>query len=307
MIEYRTLREADLPKIHDTFLRAFADYELPSRPNAEQFRHLLVRRGIHYDLSVGVFEGDTMVAAMATGFGHWRGHEAAYDIFTGVTPAYRGRGIAGAMIEFVRPRMIARGAQLFVLEVLQGNTPARRAYRRAGMREAREFQCFTLARDALHSGGSGHEKSKSSGIDDTLIDDAPVHIVDGRRRSWSDLERLWSWQPAWQNAPASIDRSTRRIVHLSATCGNRPVGYAIVEPETCDLCQLAVAPEHRRLGIGTRLLVAALGTLSKGPLRIINIDASQSGDIAFYRARGAADLIRQVEMILPLDPGVAGA
>jgi len=282
MVEYRFLRETDVPQIYSTFTKSFADYQIQASPSQEVVRRLMVRRGVGYDLSVGAFDGDDMVAVMATGYGEWQGSPAAYDIFTGVTPDYRRRGIAGAMIEFVRPTLVERGAECFLLEVLQTNEPAIKVYRRLGMTISREFACFKLERDALVTTRANRD----------------VAIVEFDDPDWSAWHEFWSWQPSWQNSSASVERSLDGHVCFGALSGKECVGYAIAEPATHELCQLAVAPRYRRRGIGTQLLAAASNAMDNGSLRIINIDGGSAADLAFYESRGSQDFVRQYEMIL---------
>jgi ribosomal protein S18 acetylase RimI-like enzyme len=286
MIEYRFLSESDVERIYQTFTEAFADYQIHATPTEKQIRRLMVRRGVHYDLSVGAFDGTHMAAVMATGYGQWAGKTASYDIFTGVTPKYRGRGVAGAMIGFASPALIERGAEQFVLEALQTNAAAVKAYRRVGMSASRELECFKLDLDALVTTGASLD----------------VDIVDNGKPSWNTWARFWSWEPSWQNSPASVDRSLDKQIFLEARLGKECLGYAVVEPATGELCQVAVAPKYRRRGIGTRLLEAAVGACDQGPIRIINIDAASAADVAFYKSRGAQDFVRQYEMVLPLRP-----
>ena len=70
--------------MYATYKEAFADYAIAARPSLEQIRSLPIRRGARYELSVGAFHGDEMVA-------------------------------------FVIPELTRRGAKRFVLEALQSN------------------------------------------------------------------------------------------------------------------------------------------------------------------------------------------
>ena len=106
----------------------------------------------------------------------------------------------------------------------------------------------------------------------------------------SEVEAWWDVQPSWQNSIASLARATQRQV----TIGDEH-GYAIVVPETGDLPRLAVRPESRRQGHGSRLLDAA-ATLAGKPLRIMNVDARDAGIRAFLTSAGAKLIVTQIEM-----------
>jgi ribosomal protein S18 acetylase RimI-like enzyme len=75
--------------------------------------------------------------------------------------------------------------------------------------------------------------------------------------------------------------------------------YAIVFPSNGDLAQLAVRPEARRRGLGTRLLRAAAELAGK-PLRIMNVDERNAGIAAFLERNGAVRTVRQLEMVRAL-------
>ena len=76
---------------------------------------------MHYDCSVGAYDGDKMVGLTFVGLDDWLGEKAAFDAATGIIPGYRGQGVAKAMFEFILPRLKERGVSRFLLEVLQSN------------------------------------------------------------------------------------------------------------------------------------------------------------------------------------------
>lgn len=281
-VTYRLLREEDLPLIHATFLEAFADYEVPVTRTLEQTRHTLIRRGIQYRLSVGAFDGDAMVAVMATGFGEYRGQPAAYDIFTGVTPGYRGRGIAGGMLDYVAPALARLGAERFVLEVIETNAPAVTAYERAGFETVRELACYILPCDAFRGAG--------------IPEGVTIEPVDSA--DWTALRAFWDWRPSWQNSIESVERSADAIRVFGAFANGEPVGYGVLEPDTADVPQLAVARAHRRRGIGRALLGAMADALAatSDSLWVLNVEVDSDADLSFYGALGGREFVRQYEM-----------
>lgn len=281
-LRYRFLTEADYAAVYRTFIDAFADYEIPDQPTEEALQRLLVRRGVNYETSVGVVDGDRIIAAMAVGIGHRDGREAAYDIFTGVVPGYRGRGLAGGMIEHARPALVVRGIDDMYLEVLQTNHAAIKAYKNVGFEIERDFECFHLA-----PGEFKMSRARES-----------IWVARTPDPDWDAWETYADWTPAWQNSRGAIERAIDTNVFFSASVGGRCVGYAVFGPDTRDLFQLAVDPKCRRHGVGKRLVDAVLHAMDGMPLRILNIDASSSGDRAFYHSCGARSWIRQYEMRL---------
>lgn len=271
--------------MHATSAAAFADSPVGPWPSLEGLRRLMIRRGVCYASSVGAFAGERMVGVMMVGFDHGPDGATAYDIFTGVLPTHRGRGIAGALFEFARPGLVARGAARFQLEVLQTNAPALRAYRRAGFEVRRDLVCLSWSAARLRAGA--------------LAPPFEVRRVAGP--DWAVWRGLWSWEPSWQNSPASVDRAIDEKLFLEARAGGSCVGCAVALPATGELPQIAVAPEHRRRGLGSRLFGASVGAMATGgPVSLVNIDASAHADLRFFAAHGAREILRQHEMTLAL-------
>lgn len=305
-VSYRLLAAGDLPEIHRTFLAAFADYAIRKRVALGELERLMVRRGVWYELSVGAFDGGEMVAVMATGLGTWQGKKTAYDVFTGVTPPYRGQGIAGGLFEHCRPALARQGARQLLLEVIQDNEPAVKAYRRTGFEVTRELICFELPPQGRAALAASASRAASAPGAANASGAAEVEIHPFTLPDEGAFRDAWSWEPSWQNSLDSLERSLDEVLYFGAfeadgSGGGVMVGYAAVEPATGDLAQLAVVPSHRRRGIGTRLLAAAAAVVSgEATLRMINVDGEAHPDLAFYPARGAREFTRQYEMVMAL-------
>jgi ribosomal protein S18 acetylase RimI-like enzyme len=282
-MELRFLDERDRSEVHATFRRAFADYAVDADFDAPTLNRLMARRGADLARSVGAFDGDRMVAVMATAVRRFEGILTAYDVFTGVEPEHRGRGLAGAMLEFARAELGRIGVHRFLLEVIESNSPAIRAYERAGFSTRRRLKCFEVPGNPLPAPAGS----------------SPVEIRRTEAADWPRWARWRSWPPSWQNDEDSIDGTSEETVVLRARSGSRDVGFAIVVPSARDLPQLAVHPGWRRRGIGTRLLDAALSELERdSTLRVINVDGEAAPDLSFYGRFGRNSLPAQREMVL---------
>src|SRR5262245_61844932 len=143
-MEYRFLYEEMFPQLHAAFIAAFSDYAVKMQPSAAQFSEMLTRRGIRYDLSVGVFRGDELVGFNLNGLDFWKDRLTVYDTGTGVIPEYRGQHIAARMFEFSLPKLTESSAQQYLLEVIASNAAAIKVYEQVGFRETRKLQSFRL-------------------------------------------------------------------------------------------------------------------------------------------------------------------
>ncbi|HEX9981705.1 MAG TPA: GNAT family N-acetyltransferase [Thermoanaerobaculia bacterium] len=265
----RPLTREDFDTILSAFNEAFSDYVVPMKLTREQLEAMFTRRGWSPELSAGVFDDERLVAFTANGF---HGH-TAYDSGTGVVPSHRRRGLAKQMMEFLVPHLRAGGAKRYVLEVIESNTPAATLYRESGFTVTRRLQCWSFA-------GEG-----APGSDGTNRTDGTYGVP---TEAWFEVA------PSWQNATHSVARSRDPHVVL----GNAD-GFAILFPSNGDVPQLAVRPEARRRGLGTRLLREAAAIAGK-PLRIMNVDDRHEGIARFLEAAGAMRTVAQLEMELPL-------
>jgi ribosomal protein S18 acetylase RimI-like enzyme len=267
----RTLTPDDFESLHAAFTAAFSDYVVPLAPTREQLLEMFTRRGWVPELSVGAFDGGTMIAFTV----NCVEGDRAYDSGTGVVPAHRRRGLGRELMERSF-ELLRKWCSTYVLEVLESNARAVELYRTTRFEGTRTFQCWSYESQSL-------KVAKSQSSDSSLRPCA----VETLRRS-QDVE------PSWQNSDASIARA--RQPHV--TLGDER-GYAIVFPDNGDLPQLVVRRDARRQGIGTRLLQSAAAVAGR-PLRILNVDDRDAGIASFLEAAGAKRTVRQLEMIRPL-------
>ena len=142
------LSEEKFPQIAGTFDEAFADYYQKSTRKAETWLfNRAAKNGVEWDYSVGAFDGERMVGITLIGISVWMGKLAAFDAGTGIVPDYRGRGLAAEMFQLAVPKLKQRGVTKFLLEVLQVNEPAIKAYQKSGFKITREFDCLGLKKE----------------------------------------------------------------------------------------------------------------------------------------------------------------
>lgn len=284
------LGPVDRAQLHGCFQAAFANYGVDMSYMTEENLSLrAAKNAVDWDLSVGAFEAGRMVGFTLIGFDDWGGEPSAFDAATGIVPAHRGKGLARAMFEHALPPLRERGAGRFVLEVIDGNTPAIRAYRKAGFEVSRRLGCFDLHVDP---------EAPASRVD------APFEVRVADRSILDDLEEDAGWLPSWENSFAAIRRVPDELVVLGAFDGGEPVGAIVFTPSLGWIMSLLVARTHRRLGIGTELmwrLAERVGPDLRGsPLRLVNVDRSDAGMIVLAGRCGFSHRLDQLEMIRPI-------
>ena len=77
---YQFLSRDQFPQIHQTFLEAFAEYYVDTSGVTETMLYnRAVKNGVDFDVSVGAFDADRMVAMTRVGLDDWGGAPAAFD------------------------------------------------------------------------------------------------------------------------------------------------------------------------------------------------------------------------------------
>lgn len=278
MITYRLLSSADSLSLYDCFLEAFSDYQVDMRMSQQQFEQRLTRDGVKLEISAGAFDDSRIIAFYMNATGIWHGKQTAYDAGTGVIPAYRRQGVGKELFAFMVPRLKKAGLSQYLLEVLTGNESAVALYRKLGFVETRRLAVF-------------RRKEPVARRDE--VDGVSIRRV--VRPSWRLFESFWDGYPSWQNSIDAVERVAGDAVILGAYLDEESVGYGVAFRPASSLMQLAVAPGHRRKGIGSRILSALQREVSES-LKVNNIDEDMKATLQFFEANGFTTVLKQYEM-----------
>ena len=273
----------DRDQLHRAFLEAFADYAMDSSGTTEQRLRLRMQKNcVDYSLSPGLYDGDRLVGFTLIGVDDWGSALTAYDAGTGITPAFRRQGWARRMFDHALPALRDRGVKRFVLEVLQENGPAIKAYRKSGFEIARELRCFAAKVEDLHA-------ARASG-------DIDVRSIE--RDLFEETGSFADWLPSFENRPSAIDALGGNVRFLGAFDDEACVGGLAYSPPLNWLLSLAVARDVRRRGAGTALMQQLSAELPPAITRLaaLNVDAKDEGMQAFLESLGFTPLANQYEM-----------
>lgn len=276
MITYRLLASTDSSRLFECFLAAFSDYQVDMRMSREQFEQRLARDGVQFDISAGAFDDDKMIGFYMNALGDWQGKQTAYDAGTGVIPNYRRQGVAEELFAFMMPRLKEIGVSQYLLEVLSTNQRAVALYRKLGFVDTRRLAVFRRSEPVK------------------IFEDSCVRRVE--KPDWELFKSFWDGYPSWQNSIHAVERSASERVIVCAYEDEKCVGYGVAFQPAASLMQLAVAREHRRKGIGTRML-AALQREVTDVLKVNNVDEGLREMMAFYEAKGFKMVLEQFEMV----------
>jgi len=290
-LEIRTMRDEELPLVHDLVLDAFEVYPVPMRPTQAQLAAMVERRGIEWSASFGAFHEGRLIGVTLTAIDEWpTDHIGAYAVLAGVRRGWQGRGVLTGLFEWLNLALDRRDVTQMQLEVLIDNPRARRAYERLGFDTERHLFCFELPRLTRP------QRFTEQLSFEIFEGERSVAAVEAERgHIWTEF---WSITPAWTSSTWTVRRTDSRIV-FEARWDEEVCGYAVLEPEHAELLQIAVAPEHRRKGIATELIRAAQRLIRGPALRILNVDGGDNGvTIACLRRLGATMTAVQLEMVL---------
>jgi ribosomal protein S18 acetylase RimI-like enzyme len=276
-MEIMNLKGTSIEELVAAFNRSFSDYIVPFRLTVEQLKSKIIAEDIKPELSLGVFESGKIVGFMLHGLRNNTAVPTVYNAGTGVIPEYRGKGLVGAMYEELLPRLQKLHIKKMILEVIQENKPAVRAYEKIGYTVSRKLDCF-------------------SGKLDILKSNKEVIIQSVSEFQWDTFMSFWDILPSWQNTVQTIENGKSLCSTAVAYMDDVPVGYVIFNAESGKIHQFAVSAEYRGVGIGSSLF-EWINTTRKGQeVYVYNVDHDSASSLGFLRKIGLSEKVVQFEM-----------
>lgn len=279
---YHTLEQINLRSLHDAFLLAFSDYQVPMSLSFTDFERMMRGRGLVSKFSVGAFDGEKLVGFSLTGLRLQNGFLTAYDIATGIAPGFRRQGISGEIFKHEMAILKSNHVVQYLLEVLKENVPAIRLYQRQGFQIQRGFSCFQIDHRRLTL-RSQYQAEKIAVI------------------NWGQAKAFWDFEPSWQNSAASVSATPEEFINVVVRIHGEIAGYGIIDSQTGNIPQLAVSPQFRRLGIGTSILAELKTSTVAERIRVLNIEEPNDALIKFLTVLGFENYVSQFEMILHIN------
>ncbi|MCP4902557.1 MAG: GNAT family N-acetyltransferase [bacterium] len=275
-------------QFYRTHCAAFADYHLDmSYMTEERIWKRFQKNAVDFERSIGAYDGERMVGFTMIGVDRWQGKLAAFDAATGIIPEYRGQGLARAMFDHAVPGLRDVGVQKFLLEVLQPNKAAIRAYEKAGFSIQREFACFDVTLDQL---------------DPNLGVNCDLGILPVAVDKVMDFQSQVAWAPSWENSFAAMSRIQDDLICLGAFEGQRCVGVVAYYTVLNWIMTVVVSPGYRRRGVASKLLGSLLTNIcdQQTVTKLNNVDASDTTMITALEKAGFRRVVDQFEMELVL-------
>ncbi len=282
-MEYRSLTDTTTKCMHEAFLQAFSDYQVPMNMSLETFERKLKRNGFKSEVSAGAFEHGRLVGFVLNGVREWAGEKTIYDTGTGVVPEFRGARIGSRLLNLVNELCVRNNISVYQLEVIQDNVGAVNLYKKQGFQVKRSLNCYRLSEKlAGLSTNTRWKLYQAEKMDKEL---------------WNLAKSFWDYIPSWQNGEDAVcaveDSFGYTLVELEGVL----IGYGIVDKVTGDIAQLAVDCHYRRRGIATAILQDLQSQTQNSGLTVINVDERDESLNAFLKQMGFQVYVTQYEMV----------
>ncbi len=281
------LASVDKSQVYQTFMEAFADYAMDASGTQEEPMFLrMAKNSVDFSASAGAYEEDRLVGFTLIGIDKFDGILTAYDAGTGIIPNFRGQGLAKSMFDYALPELKDRGVKRFLLEVLQENEPAIKAYQKSGFEIDRELKCFVAETESL----------RQLPINEKL----DVRLTDSV--AFESLIPEADWTPSFENRFTAHLAIPDYVSFFGAYDGAECIGAIAYCEKLNWLLSLLVKQSHRHRGVGQALLKHLAHTMpeSAAKLAALNVDGKDTGMQAFFESSGFSHLIDQYEMSLDL-------
>lgn len=274
-MEFKTLANVELDDLLAVFNLSFSDYIVPFHLTKEILAAKIIAEKLDMNISVGAFEEGKLVSFILQSEKLENGQKIIYNGGTGVVPESRGKGLVRKMYDFIIPALKERGADVLLLEVIEGNTAAIRAYENLGFSIVRKLLCF---KGNINSGA----------------ENSTITIKEMENFHWDNLLSFWDIEPSWQGSVYVLNPMPENYQALGAYSDENLVGYIIYNPGARRVLQIAVHKDYRKQGIGSGLFTA----IADGqPVAINNVDdASKETDKFLDKKIGLQNWLSQFEM-----------
>ncbi|MBP2616921.1 GNAT family N-acetyltransferase [Chryseobacterium jejuense] len=275
-MEFKTLANVELDELLAVFNLSFSDYIVPFHLTKEVLSAKIVAEKLDMNISVGAFEEGKLVSFILQAEKLENGQKIIYNGGTGVIPESRGKGLVRKMYDFIIPVLKEKGADILLLEVIEENVAAIRAYKNLGFSIVRKLLCFK---------GNINSEAESS----------TITIKEMKDFQWDNLLSFWDIEPSWQGSIYVLNPMPDTYKTLGAYSEGNLVGYIIYNPGARKVLQIAVHKDYRKQGIGSGLFTA----IADGKAIAINNvdDTSKETDVFLDKKIGLQNWLSQFEMI----------
>ena len=269
-----------LVQLAELVTAAFHGYAVSVNETPARLARLIRLQGLDLANSVVIRCGGQLVGISFLGLRNTRAWISAF----GIIPAFRGRGLARRLMEQLIVQARSAGAHDVRLEVLVGNTVARRVYLQSGFRVQRELVTM--------------ERAPWSGVlaPSTSLRVERVDVETAVRQAVTMEQTPACWQ---REAPSLITGSANGLL---VVYGTRIVGCALHSSRegAVALHHICAAPAQANAVVGAVMVhLVGSATTAGRHVTLLN-EPDPKGLVASLASHGFRETMRQLELHLEL-------
>lgn len=271
MLVFKTLEHTLVTEIVETMTTSFADYFVKVPDDVDFWKNRWKTNRVRYDLSIGTFDNNNLIAFMVIGVDKRNGKRVAFNAGTGVIPQYRGQRLVKQMYDFAIPIFKENGIDELALEVITKNIKAIKAYQSVGFKVDKLYQCF---------------QSKDINFDNSV----EYSVTEVTQPNWKKYEPFTKEAYCWEFLEAGININIEiyRCFELYDNSNNL-IAYYIINPNRNTIMRFEAVNE-----IGYKTLFHHWHFEFKN-VRIINVQHPEK--INFLNQNNFENNINQFEMV----------
>lgn len=277
-MQIKNLTHISFDAIVDCFNESFADYFVNIKLPASFWKKRWASDRVDFSLSFGMYDKGKLVGFILNGIGVHNGEKTAFNAGTGVIPSYRGQRIVKQLYAHALPVFIENKIEICILEVIQENIKAIRAYQSVGYEIIKNYKCF------------------SGEIEEKAIDSSPFLFEKIKAPNWGKYKPLNDRGHSWGNSKSSIEIA-KEYDCWEMTNNTELIGYFIVHPTSGTITQLEV--ENQDWSKYGAALFNKIATI-QSKVKINNLDEKDYAKIEYLQAVGLKNTIDQYEMKLKI-------
>jgi len=281
--KFKSLQQTPVEQVHQAFVDAFSDYEVPLTMPFEKFVEMIKVRDLNLKYSLGCFVNERLVGFIISGFRKTAGKNICYNGGTGVVKEFRRQGIGEQLLEKLIVMLKEMQINQFVLEVLENNQPAINLYEKYGFKKTRRLECFEIEKQML-------KPVPDRGFGITVAN--PVTPV-------NNGAKYQLYLPTWQNEMKSVLNVSENYTAVTLACSDKVLGYGIIHKTKGDIPQICILEEWKQWGLESHLFAELARYTENEKIIVLNVEESNYLGKTL-RKMGFRNFVNQFEMALEI-------
>jgi ribosomal protein S18 acetylase RimI-like enzyme len=283
---FRSFIKNDISEMRNVFNKAFEDYLIPIILSESDFKRKLIEKTkLNFKYSVGCYDSRKLVGFLFHTIDQYQMKKTAYNGGTGVIPEYRGNNLTCQMYQHVIPKLIKKGVENCILEVISNNKPAIRSYEKIGFKKSKFYHCLKLDAESSYLKSIPHGKFTGR---------VPV------KPKWEVYETFRDYDTSFLDTFHMLKKNLTFESVLEAYAEDQLAGYIIYNKKMGRVGNIGVHKKFRGRGIGTFLVRRMHSDCRKKPLYILNVNERSYNLLNFFLRLGFKNDIDQFELKLKL-------